>query len=195
MLLAGFFLWTRERRARFQRKRLRKTYQLGEQILGASSAETVLKHISGALPSILGVTRVQLYVFNRAAKTLDMVVGESGEFASISLTSPPGGTPAGAVACFHYRTLLVIPDIESSPFPLTGATGERSPKSLLFVPMLAQGEVIGVLELDQDDRVISPRRAGAGAAPGNQIGVHPLWISAPYRNSSSAPRNWRPSDG
>ena len=173
LLLAGFFLWSRERRARFQRKRLRKTYQLGEQILGASSAETVLKHISGALPSILSVTRVQLYVFNRAAKTLDMVVGESGEFASISLTSPPGGTPAGAVACFHYRTLLVIPDIESSPFPLTGAKGERSPKSLLFVPMLAQGEVIGVLELDQDDRVrdFTSDEQALAQHLGNQIGA------------------------
>ena len=57
------------------------------------------------------------------------------------------------MACFHYRTLLVIPDIDRSPFPIAGKTGERSPKSLLFVPMMAQSEVIGVLELDQDDRV------------------------------------------
>jgi GAF domain-containing protein/CheY-like chemotaxis protein len=172
-LLVGFLLWNRERRARFQRRRLRRTYQLGEEILGASSAETVLKHISVALPGILGVTRVQLYVYNRTAKTLDAVTGESGEPASISLSSPPGGTPAGAVACFHYRTLLVIPDIERSPFPLTGAKGERSPKSLLFVPMLAQNEMIGVLELDQDDRVrdFTSDEQALAQHLGNQIGV------------------------
>jgi GAF domain-containing protein len=87
------------------------------------------------------------------AKTLDAIEEDGVEAESISLSSPPGGTPAGAVACFHYRTLLVIPDIDRSPFPVAAKHGDRSPKSLLFVPMIAQSEVIGVLELDQDDRV------------------------------------------
>jgi CheY-like chemotaxis protein len=153
LLLVGFALWSRERRLRGQRKRLRTTYQLGEEILGASSPETILKRISESLPGILSVTGVQLYVYNRGAKTLDSVVDENSEPVSISLSSPPGGTAAGAVACFHYRTLLVIPDIERSPFPMAGKEGESAPKSLLLVPMLAQNEVMGVLELDQDDRV------------------------------------------
>jgi len=171
--LIGFFLWSRERRLRSQRKTLRKTYQLGEEILGASSALTILQRISEALPSILGVTRVQLYVYNRSAKTLDAVVDEHGAPASISLSSPPGGTPAGAVACFHYRTLLVIPDIDRSPFPIGGAIGSRTPKSLLFVPMMAQNEVVGVLELDQDDRVrdFSADVQALAQHLGNQIGV------------------------
>jgi CheY-like chemotaxis protein len=46
--------------------------------------------------------------------------------------------------------LLVIPDIERSPFPMAPRNGERAPKSLLFVPLLTQGEVTGVLELSQD---------------------------------------------
>src|SRR5205085_8899893 len=131
------------------------------------------KHISGAMPIILGVSRVQLYRYNRTAKTLDMVSEESGEAASISLSSPPGGTPAGAVACFHYRTLLVVPEIERSPFPLTGAKGERSPKSLMFVPMLAQSELVGVLELDQDDRVrdFTSDEQALAQHQGNQIGA------------------------
>jgi GAF domain-containing protein len=173
VLLIGLVLWSRERRLRNQRKKLRKTYQLGEEILGASSAVTILKRLSEALPAILGVTRVQLYVYNRAGKTLDAIVDESGEAASISLSAPPGGTPAGAVACFHYRTLLVIPDIGRSPFPIAGETGQHSPKSLLFVPMMAQAEVIGVLELDQDDRVrdFTADEQALAQHLGNQIGV------------------------
>jgi GAF domain-containing protein/CheY-like chemotaxis protein len=151
-LLIAFLLWHREHRMRNQRQRVRRTYQLGEEILSASSPEKILAHLSTALPSILSVSRVRLHVFNRAAKTLDTIAGESGAPVSISLSSPPGGTQAGAVACFHYRTLLVIPDIDRSPFPMGGQTAD-TPKSLLFVPMLAQGEVVGVLELDQDDRV------------------------------------------
>jgi CheY-like chemotaxis protein len=173
ILLVGFFLWTRERRLRAQRRRLRRTYKLGEEILGASSAATILKRISEALPSIIGVTRVELYVYNRAAKTLDAIGEENAESTSISLSSPPGGTPAGAVACFHYRTLLVIPDIDRSPFPIAGKKGEPSPKSLLFVPMMAQSEVIGVLELDQEDRVrdFTADEQALAQHLGNQIGV------------------------
>ena len=173
VLLVSFFLWSRERRLRGQRRRLRRTYKLGEEILSASSAATILKRISEALPSIIGVTRVQLYVYNRTAKTLDAIEDENGESTSISLSSPPGGTPAGAVACFHYRTLLVIPDIERSPFPIAGKKGERCPKSLLFVPMMAQSDVIGVLELDQDDRVrdFSADEQALAQHLGNQIGV------------------------
>jgi GAF domain-containing protein len=114
-----------------------------------------------------------LFLYNRAAKTLDAIVDENGEAASISLSAPPGGTPAGAVACFHYRTLLVIPDIDRSPFPIAGDNGSHSPKSLLFVPMMAQADVVGVLELDQDDRVrdFSADEQALAQHLGNQIGV------------------------
>src|ERR1017187_7069387 len=113
VLLVSFFLWSRERRLRAQRKRLRQTFKLGEEILGASSAVAILKRISEALPGIIGVTRVQLYVYN------------------------------------------------------------RTPKSLLFVPMIAQSEVIGVLELDQDDRMrdFSADEQALAQHLGNQIGV------------------------
>ncbi|HWB87078.1 MAG TPA: GAF domain-containing protein [Bryobacteraceae bacterium] len=148
----GFIVWSRERRLRSQRERLRKIYQLGEEILGASSMQTVLSRTTDVLPNILGVTRVHLYVHNRATKTLDTVVPEGEEPLSISLASPPGGTQAGAVACFHYRTLLMIPDIDRSPFPVGRKPADHGPKSVMLVPMLAQNEVIGVLELDQDDR-------------------------------------------
>jgi GAF domain-containing protein/CheY-like chemotaxis protein len=173
VLIVSLLLWNHDHRLRKQRERLRKTYQLGEEILGASSTDTILKRITEAFPSILGVTRVQLYIYNRGAKTLDAVAGEAGEPVSIPLASPPGGARAGAVACFHYRTSLVIPDIGRSPFPMAGKDAAGSPQSLLFVPMLAQGEVIGVLELDQDDRFrdFTADEQALAQHLGNQIGV------------------------
>ena len=172
-LLIGLILWSRERRLRGQRERLRRVFQLGEEILGASSLDTILDQTTKALPGILGVTRVHLYVFNRGTKALDAVVPEGQAALSISLSSPPGGTRAGAVACFHYRTLLVIPDVERSPFPIASGEPTGSPKSLLFVPMLSQGEVLGVLELDQDDRVrdFTGDEQALAQHLGNQIGV------------------------
>ncbi len=172
LVLVAFLWWNRERRMKNQRARVRRTYQLGEEILSATSVEKVLEHLSSALPSILAVSRVRLHVLNRSAKTLETVAGESSAPASISLSSPPGGTQAGAVACFHYRTLLVIPDIDRSPFPIGGQAAD-TPKSLLFVPMFAQGEVMGVLELDQDDRVrdFTPDEQELAQHMGNQAGV------------------------
>ena len=173
-MIAGILLlWSRERRMRGQRERLRKTYQLGEEIVGAASHDVILKRIGEALPTVLGVTRVHLYVYNRAARTLDRLSADAAEPVSISLSNPPSGPQAGAVACFHYRTLLVIPDIERSPFPIAGEGGQETPKSLLFVPMMSQGEVVGVLELDQDERPrdFPPDEQALAQHLGNQIGV------------------------
>jgi signal transduction histidine kinase len=172
VLITGFVFWSRERRLRGQRERLRKTYQLGEEILGAASPEAIWIRIAETLPTILGITRVHLYVHNRAAKTLDGVAEQAGESVSILLSAPPAGTQSGAAACFHYRTLLVIPDISRSPFPIA-TSDRRAPQSLLFVPMMAQGEVIGVMELDQDDRMRDfPADEQALAQHlGNQIGA------------------------
>jgi GAF domain-containing protein len=169
----SLLVWNRERRMKRQRERLRKTYRLSEEILSASSPEAIYKRIGDALVAILGVSRVHLYVYNRAAKTLDALTGEHEEAVSISLSAPPGGTYAGVVACYHYRTLLAIPDIDRSPFPISGGNGEKSPKSLLFVPMLAQGEVVGILELDHAERAhdFTPDEQTLAQHLANQIGV------------------------
>jgi len=180
-LIAGgaLLFWRREHRLRVGRERLRRTYHLGEEILSAPSAEDILKGIEEALPSILKVTRVRLYTYNRATKTLDGI-GGSGEPVSLSLAEPPAGPQAGAVACFHYRTLLVIPDIDRSPFPMARQSAETvqgrahsGPRSLLLAPMISQGEVIGVLELDQDDRTrdFSPDEQSLAQHLANQMAV------------------------
>jgi GAF domain-containing protein len=173
LLSVGYYLWSREGQSRRQRERVRKAYQLGEEISGASSAAAILQRVGDSLTAVLGVTRVQIYLYNRASKTLDALAGENSQPASFSLSSPPTGTRAGAVACFHYRTLLAIPDIDRSPFPMGPDGDEKSPKSLLFVPMLAQGEVTGVLELDQDHGVhdFTADEQSLAQHLANQIGV------------------------
>jgi signal transduction histidine kinase/CheY-like chemotaxis protein len=170
--LLSALLWNRDRRLRGQRERLRGIYELGEEILGASSVEAILTEISRALPRILGISRVYLFVFDRGAKTLDSVTPNAPP-VSISLSAPPRGTNAGAAACFHYRTLLAVPDLDRSPFPITADSGRKAAKSVLFVPMLSQGEMVGVLELDQDDRPrdFTPDEQALSQHLANQIGV------------------------
>ena len=171
---AGVLLMgARERRLRRQRELLRKTYQLGEDIFSATSTAEIQKRLDGALPSVLGVTRARLYRYNRSAKQLDLVIAEPGESGAISLTVSADGPRAAAAACFHYRSALAIPDVSRSPFPVAEGEGRPAPKSLLFVPMIGQGEVVGVLELDQDDRLRDFSAADQSLAQhlGNQVGV------------------------
>ncbi|HZT31203.1 MAG TPA: GAF domain-containing protein [Bryobacteraceae bacterium] len=174
LVLMGFIWWTREQRLRTQREVLRRAYQLGEEILGAGSEADILKRTSVMVPEIFGVSGCRLYLHNRANKTLEVGDPARGmQRVSVPLAAPPNGTQAGAVACFHYRTLLSIPDAAHSPFPLTAKDGTRTPKSLLFVPMFAQGDIVGVLELDQCDRMrdFSPDERALAQHLGNQIGV------------------------
>lgn len=168
-----FSIWRRDRVLRAQREMLRRTYELGEEILGAASAEQILRKIRVMVPKIFGVTNAELYLYDRHAKTLDAVERGGADPVSIPLSSPPAGPQAGAVACFHYRTLLAIPDTSRSPFPVSGKPGTDAPRSLLFVPMQAQGEVVGILEMDRRDRARDFSRDEQALAQhlANQIGV------------------------
>jgi len=173
-----FAIWRRDERLRGQREMLRRAYELGEEILGASSAKQILDKVRVMVPKIFGVSSAELYLYNRHAKTLDAVDPGGGEQTSIPLSAPPAGPQAGAVACFHYRILLAIPDTSRSPFPVAGQAGldggaAAAPRSLLFVPMLAQGEVLGILQMDQRDRarVFSRDEQTLTQHLANQIGV------------------------
>jgi signal transduction histidine kinase len=168
-----FWVWRRDERLRGQREMLRQAYELGEEILGASSADQILGKVQVMVPRIFGVTAADLYLYNRHAKSLDAVERGGAEQTSIPLSAPPAGPQAGAVACFHYRTLLAIPDTSRSPFPVAGRPGSAAPRSLLFVPMLAQGEVLGILQMDQLDkaRVFSQDEQALAQHLANQIGV------------------------
>jgi len=177
-IAAGIFaIWRRDGRLRGQREMLRRAYELGEEVLGASSADQIVGKVRVLVPKIFGVTSAELYLYNRHAKTLDAVGRSGADQHSIPLSAPPAGPQAGAVACFHYRTLLAIPDISRSPFPMTGQPGPGgvpdTARSLLFVPMLAQGEVLGILQMDQRDRarVFSRDEQTLTQHLANQIGV------------------------
>jgi GAF domain-containing protein/CheY-like chemotaxis protein len=151
VLLIGFFVWSRERRVRKQRERLRKTYKIGEEVLAADSAGCVLQRLRLALPEILNVGGAHLYTLNRTARTLDAVELDGEPQSSLPLTLTPGETTPAAVWCFQYHTPLAIPDPERSPFAFRKDKA-RPAKSVLFVPMVAQGEAVGVLQLDRHSR-------------------------------------------
>src|ERR1051326_5882567 len=153
VMVLSCLLFLRQRRVSLQSDRLRKAYHLGEEVLGASSAEAILNRLCESLPGILRISTAHLYLYNRSATALESVA-DNRESSSISISSTPEGAQSGAVACFHYRTVIAIPDIDRSPFPIAGER-QGLAKSLLFVPMQASGDVVGVLQLDHDKKTRS----------------------------------------
>jgi C4-dicarboxylate-specific signal transduction histidine kinase len=173
-VLFGVVWWIRERRMRAQRQMLSNVHQLGEEIPGLSSTTDILKKVSTALPRVFRVSRLRLYVYNRGSKTLEEVQPDAKAHSSpISLDQPGAGTEAGVVACFHNRTRLAVPDSSRSPLASADQTGRPPARSLLFVPMFAQGEVIGVIEIGRArrSRAFSPDEQTLAQHLANQIGL------------------------
>ena len=168
VLTIVLLLWSRERRLRAQRRKLRRTYQLGEEILGAGSAPTILKRLSESLPAILGVTRVQLYLYNRAAKTLDAIAEEGGERESISLSTPPGRNTRGSGRLFPLPHLAGGAGYRPQPVP----DRRRGRAEFAEEPAVRAHDGAGRRGRRARDGPgrsgarFQPRRTGAGAAPG-----------------------------
>jgi C4-dicarboxylate-specific signal transduction histidine kinase/CheY-like chemotaxis protein len=150
-LLVGVGWWSRERRMRLQREMLTSVHELGEEIPGLSSTADILKRISAVMPRLFRISRVRLYVYSRGSKTLDEVSADpKGHPVSINVEVAGDRTETGAAACFQNRAQLVVPDAAKGPFSAAEESGGRTARSLLYVPMFVQGEVIGVIEIGRD---------------------------------------------
>ena len=55
IVVVVFVVWRRDERLRGQRELLRRAYELGEEILGASSADQILDKVKVVVPAIFGV--------------------------------------------------------------------------------------------------------------------------------------------
>lgn len=149
--LALALWWMRERRLAAQRRIMKALYSLGEEIIGASSAAEILTTIGSVLPKLFRVSGVRLYLYNRGSRSLEPVPGDFRPQDSIPVNAPGGSPPCGAAACFRNQALLTIPDARRSPlFP--GPPAAERPRSVMFVPMLAHTELLGVLEIYHNHR-------------------------------------------
>jgi signal transduction histidine kinase/CheY-like chemotaxis protein len=143
--------WFRENRMGALRKQMRLLNALGEEVISASSPVEVLRRLTSTLPALSNGASVGLFILNRATKTLEGVHSVPAA-ERIDPEAPHGALPAAVAACFRKRSLISIPDTRrSSGFRHDG--GVAAPRSILLVPMLAQTELMGVLELHHSERV------------------------------------------
>ncbi len=144
--------WFRERRMAALRRRMRVLNALGEDVIGAPSPAEVLRRLELTLPKTTDSSGIGMYLLNRGAKSLENVHASGPVTQSIELDNPRSGMAAGIAACFRNRTLIAIPDTRRSPF-FRKEGSAASPRAAIFVPMFAQSELVGVLELHSSERI------------------------------------------
>ena len=143
--------WFRENRMSILRRQMRLLNALGEEVISASSPIEVLRRLTSALPALSHGAAVGLYILNRGTMILEGVASTAGA-ELIDPESPSGATASLVAACYRKRSLITVPDTRRSPnFRNDG--GVAPPRSLLFVPMLAQDEVMGVMALHHSERI------------------------------------------
>lgn len=151
ILLLLALLSLRERYIARQRRTLRALSAVGEEVIGSASAADIVRKLMATLSQLLRLTGAGIFTSNRQTQTLDSFYGEgsSNEYANMQPLAAP--IFEAASVALRNRTLLTVPDSRRSPFFPAGTS--RAPRSALFVPMLTQSELIGVLALERADRV------------------------------------------
>jgi signal transduction histidine kinase len=145
--------WIRETRVAEHRRSMRAFHALSEDIISAASPGEIAEKLATVLPSITQATGVRLYVYNRRAKALERVPTKAApDPMMVPIDSPPGGLASGAVVCFRNKTLLNVPDVRRSPF-VKVEIKMNLPRSAIFLPLLSQNDVLGVLEVGNARRL------------------------------------------
>ncbi len=149
LILAGALAivwWFRERRMASLRRQMRLLNSLGEQVIGATSSTEILRRLTLHLGALSNATGVGLYIHNRGSKVLEGIHTSSSAVTVVDPEAPASSMASGVAECFRKHALLAISDTRrSSHFRREEAA--VSPRSVLFVPMFAQAELMGVLDI------------------------------------------------
>lgn len=137
--------WIRERKMAALSRQLHFLNALGEEVIGAASPAEILRRLALTLNELSNASGIGLYIQKRGTKKLESVHTDGAAAETIDLEAPLGTLQSLIAACFRTRTLNAIPDSRRSP--VFQKEGNGTPRSLLFVPMIAQSELMGVLVL------------------------------------------------
>ncbi len=163
--------WTREQRLGAQRRSMRSFHALSEAIIAAANPSEIADQLAEVLPTISQATSVRLYLFVRRTKSLEAVPTlDDPEPMAIPLESPQEGLACGVVRCFTDRAILNVADVRRNPL-VNSDWKPGSLRSAMFVPLLAQQDAMGVLEVGNLARpgYFSPEEQAAIQHLANQI--------------------------
>jgi signal transduction histidine kinase/CheY-like chemotaxis protein len=155
LILAGalaLIWWFRERRMAGLRRQMRLLNSLGEQVIGATSSAEILRRLTLHLTALSNASGVGLYIHNRGSKVLEGIHTSSSAVIVVDPEAPGSSMASGVAACFRNHAMLTIPDTRRSPH-FRREEAAVSPRSVLFVPMFAQAELMGVLQIHHSNHI------------------------------------------
>ena len=136
-----------------------KTLQdLAETVVASSDIGPVQQSATEILPDVADATHCFLLRLNATTQQLEYVAGSHRPPApavALAVVSGPG-------TCFRNQVTTDVPDAENCPFVDREVVRNSSQKSLLYVPLLADGQCFGVIELEdrRRKRVFTAREIG-----------------------------------
>jgi GAF domain-containing protein/CheY-like chemotaxis protein len=171
LVLAAWFM--RERRLSSHPRKMRRLYKLGEELGSGGDPIVNLILLRQSLPELLGVTEVNIYLHDRTSGALRSLEDDPGSLPRVTPILPEeraGFRERTAALCFRNRALIAIPDTRRSPLY---EPAPDTPRSAMFVPMCAPGEVAGVLEISNNLRArsFSSDEQAVAQHLGNQIAI------------------------
>jgi signal transduction histidine kinase len=132
---------------------MRAFYSLNEQIFAAPTPAEIAERLAETLPSILQASTVRLYLGDRRSASLESVPTAADPApVAFSVEGSAEGLAAGAVKCFLTKALINIPDIRRNPLVNAGWKSGMA-RSAIFAPLLAQQDVLGVIEVGSTRRL------------------------------------------
>ncbi len=137
-----------ERRISEHQGQLKSLQDLAETVVASSDIRPVQQEATEILAEVAGATHCFLLRLNAATQQLEYVAGSHRPPApavSLAAMSGPG-------TCFRNQVTTDVPDAENCPFVDREMVRKLSQKSLLYVPLLAEGQCLGVLELEDRRR-------------------------------------------
>ena len=146
--LALLFRRLLERKINEHQGQLKSLQDLAETVVASSDIGPVQQSATEILPAVAGATHCFLLRLNAATQQLEYVAGSHRPPASavaLAAMSGPG-------TCFRNQVTTDVPDAENCPFVDREVVRTLGQKSLLYVPLLAEGQCLGVLELEDRRR-------------------------------------------
>ncbi|MBI3697327.1 MAG: response regulator, partial [Acidobacteria bacterium] len=140
--------WVFRRQSAAQQRQLGSFYSVVENMISASDPAEIYRRMVRAVPPMLDATHCYLLLHNRISRQLDVLAG-TDKFPASTL---PMDVVSGPVTCCQNKVPLEVPDAESCPFVDQVMVRRLRQRSLLFVPMMSEGEVFGVLQIDDRRR-------------------------------------------
>jgi signal transduction histidine kinase/CheY-like chemotaxis protein len=152
-LLAGgcvYYLvrWIYLRGAASQEQQIEALHGLAESVIGTSDPVAVLREVVEICPRLADATHASVWIFDPGRQRLEC---EASTYAP-STSTVSFNSMSGVVTCFRNRAVTEIPDAENCPFVSQETVRRYRQKALLYVPILADADLVGVIEIEDRKR-------------------------------------------